>query len=767
MRKRTEGDRCARSGEGGGEGEDAARESSANDGGRGGEGIGRRRETHATKVTQSSPASASASAVMTRVRRSGGVARTSVRCDAEVQFFLGGADLGAPRGGLHSAMGDAGSEDELPDFTPNIYKVVRELKREDHRAYNCLASIVQDAAFVRAVAAAYPAFARFANLRCGVWYAGAGRGASTASRERVDPLPPPDLDDQRVATDGTCYFKSTDGHCNNWSFSAVRLNLHVAEAAARRRGCLVVDATRSATKRFPDSLSKTVPIWADVINRAVADHRERAALKRREEGEESSPPRDDAPLDRDDAAEPTPPAATKDPWRDGPHLPPWISDNERHQIQRRVPGFCAALRAVEPKLDALAATLAAPLRCVWVSSETYERGLPNFSSDFRAFTPLVLVTASAPLWRHGERRSTAEGQSFAYIPGAGDDEESWAGGLAADVFWSRRRALVGEGGEVCEARLRSEGWGETRNDRKRERRRRASSSRRRRGAGGEEGDGGAGGEEDEDGGAFFSFADEGLPTASRDSDDSAAALGRLRVGPPAPDADADADADPSRLAAVGTLGGPAARRAALEKMSARPVGSGDEDSPLRGIALGSASALADPATVARFDAALYVGDAAPSVVFGATPPSRAEAEASSRRNDSSEPSSSSSPPPPPSPSRAFGSLRFFRHVRMRKAKVARLDVAAGLPAALAVREEARRGGGAPTLVACEDGTDHCVGVAVARLCERFATDVVATKADVRKALAEVAARHPEAAPTRGTLKQVFHHLTRGREGEEG
>ena len=174
-------------------------------------------------------------------------------------------------------MGDAGSEDELPDFTPNIYKVVRELKREDHRAYNCLASVVQDAAFVRAVAAAYPAFARFANLRCGVWYAGAGRGASTASRERVDPLPPPDLDDQRVATDGTCYFKSTDGHCNNWSFSAVRLNLHVAEAAARRRGCLVVDATRSATKRFPDSLSKTVPIWADVINRAVADHRERAA----------------------------------------------------------------------------------------------------------------------------------------------------------------------------------------------------------------------------------------------------------------------------------------------------------------------------------------------------------------------------------------------------------------------------------------------------------------------------------------------------------
>ena len=42
----------------------------------------------------------------------------------------------------------------------------------------------------------------------------------------------------------TCYFKSTDGHNNNWSFSTVRLNLHVAEAAAAAGGALLVDATR-------------------------------------------------------------------------------------------------------------------------------------------------------------------------------------------------------------------------------------------------------------------------------------------------------------------------------------------------------------------------------------------------------------------------------------------------------------------------------------------------------------------------------------------
>jgi hypothetical protein len=34
---------------------------------------------------------------------------------------------------------------------PNIYKICRALKKDDHGAYNCLASIVQDTAFVRRV----------------------------------------------------------------------------------------------------------------------------------------------------------------------------------------------------------------------------------------------------------------------------------------------------------------------------------------------------------------------------------------------------------------------------------------------------------------------------------------------------------------------------------------------------------------------------------------------------------------------------------------
>lgn len=66
----------------------------------------------------------------------------------------------------------------------------------------------------------------------------------------------------------TCYFKSTDGHHGGWGCSTKRLNVHVAVAAAKAGGALLVDSTRKG-KRFPDSFNKTVPIWACVLNRAV------------------------------------------------------------------------------------------------------------------------------------------------------------------------------------------------------------------------------------------------------------------------------------------------------------------------------------------------------------------------------------------------------------------------------------------------------------------------------------------------------------------
>lgn len=41
---------------------------------------------------------------------------------------------------------------------------------------------------------------------------------------------------------------------------------------AQRGGCIIVDSTRKG-KRFPDSMSKTIPIWTCVLNRAIHNYK--------------------------------------------------------------------------------------------------------------------------------------------------------------------------------------------------------------------------------------------------------------------------------------------------------------------------------------------------------------------------------------------------------------------------------------------------------------------------------------------------------------
>lgn len=130
---------------------------------------------------------------------------------------------------------EVASNDTLfrPDSCISIYKVTRELKKEQNSLANCLNSIFHDTRFVEEISSLYPGVPVLANLRCGLWY-----------------TPSPD---------GTCYFKSTDGHNSNWSFSTTRLNWHVCELAANTGGCIIVDATRNAHKGgFPVSLRRMV-----------------------------------------------------------------------------------------------------------------------------------------------------------------------------------------------------------------------------------------------------------------------------------------------------------------------------------------------------------------------------------------------------------------------------------------------------------------------------------------------------------------------------
>lgn len=90
----------------------------------------------------------------------------------------------------------------------SIYRASRNIKKRDNCLYNALRSIYDDSVFVSEISGLWPRLPLVANLRCGLWY---------SSPSRFD--------------GGTCYFKSTDGHANNCSFSTSRLNLHIAQLA--------------------------------------------------------------------------------------------------------------------------------------------------------------------------------------------------------------------------------------------------------------------------------------------------------------------------------------------------------------------------------------------------------------------------------------------------------------------------------------------------------------------------------------------------------
>ena len=50
------------------------------------------------------------------------------------------------------------------------------------------------------------------------------------------------------------------------------VNAFSCNQVGQKGGCIIVDSTRKG-KRFPDSMSKTIPIWTCVLNRAIQRYR--------------------------------------------------------------------------------------------------------------------------------------------------------------------------------------------------------------------------------------------------------------------------------------------------------------------------------------------------------------------------------------------------------------------------------------------------------------------------------------------------------------
>jgi tRNA A64-2'-O-ribosylphosphate transferase len=106
---------------------------------------------------------------------------------------------------MEVSEGEWSSSSSSSKLSLSIYKAARNIKKRDNSLYNALRSIYQDSVFVSEISQLWPQLPLLANLRCGLWYSSNFHS--------------------------TCYFKSTDGHTNNCSFSNSRLNLHVAHLA--------------------------------------------------------------------------------------------------------------------------------------------------------------------------------------------------------------------------------------------------------------------------------------------------------------------------------------------------------------------------------------------------------------------------------------------------------------------------------------------------------------------------------------------------------
>jgi hypothetical protein len=206
------------------------------------------------------------------------------------------------------------------DFSANNSHTqqVRKFRKLDvqgqHGVLNRLRSILNDQyAVTQFYQKCLNKFPIFANKRCGQWYV-LPKYNLNDNDEISNNIPDNNGHNDSIKTkniksntikSNTCYFKSTDGHYHVWDFSTTRLNISLFTQVLQSHtninleaefhnfdhfyqntqhtqnntlspsqsslllfplyGGFVIDSTRKG-KEFPDSFSRTVPIWSETLN---------------------------------------------------------------------------------------------------------------------------------------------------------------------------------------------------------------------------------------------------------------------------------------------------------------------------------------------------------------------------------------------------------------------------------------------------------------------------------------------------------------------
>jgi len=274
------------------------------------------------------------------------------------------------------------------------------LGRSDHVAlYDRLKSIEEDAQFVEEIGTIFGNFCVIANERCGTWY-----------------IPP-----NRVFPE-TVYFMSKDGHNNNWNLSLKRINLHLIPIIAKFGGCILIDSTRKG-KRLPDSFSKTVPIWCCCLNHVLNKHRENGIN-----------------------------------WDESLYVPPYmVSDQEKSEIEKRIPHFVQNLEGTGIDFAPYAKMLEKPLRPIWLTPDStiFIDNPPDYSDC--DFFPVICVSVSRVTSTDSPHQSNNNDLSqfdYTYIQGSGDDHETWSMGLTPRLFWQNKEYIFSLRKAGCEAAVK-------------------------------------------------------------------------------------------------------------------------------------------------------------------------------------------------------------------------------------------------------------------------------------------------------------------------
>ena len=255
---------------------------------------------------------------------------------------------------------------------------------------NHLLSIIEDSERIDKVYDVIgSSIALFSNKRNGEWY----------------------INTNKIRNHNSCYFKSTDGHDNNWQFSNTRLNLDVVIKAVEHNGAIIIDSTRRG-KIFPDSMRSTIPIWCSIINAIIFNN--------------------DIPK------------LEKPPTMSNSHIT--LINSMLREMMKSIPNGI-----IDIIIKTLQPILHYPLKPIWIypSEEdgeiewfgcNVEEGveqLPNIDIDKLGYIPIILFSCSRVITELDYRIN-----SWTYIQGAGDDEENWCQGLNANIFWKYKDMIL-------------------------------------------------------------------------------------------------------------------------------------------------------------------------------------------------------------------------------------------------------------------------------------------------------------------------------------